>query len=115
MADRKVTEGASAGWCSSQHTEPRSPFPVRCAPSQVLVDGIDIRAIGLRCLRRQMALVGQEPVMFRCNWWGWEEGRLVAGGGLCGAATDPTPSVSLSLPACLCLPTLCALPQRHHP
>ncbi|KAI7841858.1 hypothetical protein COHA_004387 [Chlorella ohadii] len=30
----------------------------------VLVDGINARSIGLRCLRRQLALVGQEPVMF---------------------------------------------------
>ncbi len=31
----------------------------------VLIDGINIRSLNLRCLRRQLALVGQEPVVFR--------------------------------------------------
>ncbi|PRW59338.1 ATP-binding cassette transporter [Chlorella sorokiniana] len=30
----------------------------------VLIDGINARSMALRCLRRQLALVGQEPVMF---------------------------------------------------
>lgn len=38
------------------------PSPI---PPQVLVDGISVKTLSLRCLRAQMALVGQEPVMFR--------------------------------------------------
>ena len=62
---------------SSSHRPPRA--------LQVLVDDIDVRSIGLRCLRRQMALVGQEPVMFRCGpvccgcWLLWE-GQGAGGG-----------------------------------
>lgn len=32
---------------------------------QVLVDGIPVASLSLACLRRQLALVGQEPVVFR--------------------------------------------------
>ncbi len=32
---------------------------------QVLVDGIPISSLNLACLRRQLALVGQEPAVFR--------------------------------------------------
>ena len=33
--------------------------------TQVLVDGINVASINVKCLRRQLALVGQEPVVFR--------------------------------------------------
>ena len=34
---------------------------------QIFFDGLDIQALDLKWLRRQISLVGQEPVLFNCS------------------------------------------------
>lgn len=36
-------------------------------PSQVLVDGCDVKEMDLQCLRTKVGLVSQEPVLFSCS------------------------------------------------
>ena len=38
-----------------------------CSCAQVLVDGCDVRDMDLQCLRSQVGLVSQEPVLFSCT------------------------------------------------
>lgn len=42
-------------------------FSITVRPSQVLVDGCDVKEMDLQCLRSMVGLVSQEPVLFSCS------------------------------------------------
>lgn len=56
-------------------------------PLQVLLDGVDIRTLNLHWLRRRLALVSQEPVLFNMTVIGkLSKLRVLTSGMQCSAA-----------------------------
>ena len=56
------------GLCGTQqHSVPLHDVYKACRCVQVLVDGCDVKDMDLKCLRDQVGLVSQEPVLFSCS------------------------------------------------